>query len=153
VEPGIIAGGIGAILTVIFTIITIGLSVLCPLVMTAGTLFFVYRLVSGMKKGQQVRNELLTTGVPAQANIEQVSMGGMVTTIGVRRSLQMTLVLTVQRAGEAPYRVSMTTMVPEMAMAALQPGSTVPVRVDAQDPNRLAIDLPAMGYMDAGKYL
>jgi len=153
VDPATLAGGAGAILSIVFTVVMVVISIACPLLITGITLFFVYKMFSGMKQGQQARNELLTTGAPAQAQIEQVSMGGMVTTVGVRRSLQMTLVLSVQREEAEPYSVSLTTMVPEMAMAALQPGTAVPVRVDPAEPSRVAIDLPAMGYADAKQYM
>ena len=50
------------------------ISIACPLLITGITLFFVYKMFSGMRQGQQDRNEILTTGAPAQAQIEQVSM-------------------------------------------------------------------------------
>ena len=152
-DPAILAGGLGTVFSILVTIVVVGLSILCPLLITGVTLFFVYKMFSGMKAGQQERNALLTTGTPAQARIDQVSMGSMVTTVGVRRSLQMTVVLSVLHEDAAPEVVSLTTMVPEMAMAALQPGTTVPVRLDPADSSKLAIDLPAMGYADAQQYL
>jgi hypothetical protein len=76
---------------------------------------------------------LLAEGVPGEAVI--VAMG--TPERGAQR-FNLDLDLEVHVGGQAPYRVANQYIVP--ASAPLGPGVRLPVRVDASDPSRLAID-------------
>ena len=147
------AGALTGILTALFSVVVVVVSIACPLLITAVTLFFVYRFMSKMKAQQGERNQLMTTGQQGSARIDRIAMGGMVTTVGVRRSLQVQLALTVHPDAPEAYTVATTTSIPELALPALQPGQTVPVRIDPANPQRLTIDLLAMGYADARQFM
>jgi hypothetical protein len=63
----------------------------------------------------------------------------------------------VQRAGSPPYQVNATLILSMLEIPRLQPGASVAVKIDPQDPQKVAIDLsqapampgmvPAMGAM------
>ena len=141
-----------SIMFIVITVVSVGIG----LAVTAVSLFFVFKVLSGLNKQSQQSQQLLQTGVPGQATVMQMGAAGMTVSQGARRSVQMNLVLQVQLAHNpsdyrqgppAPYQVQTALMVPEIAMPRLQPGSTVPVRVDPQNPQQVAIDFQGMGYM------
>lgn len=87
----------------------------------------------------QKQNQLLATGTPGKANIKGFTDTGTL----VNFNPQVVLDLSVEVAGKPPYDVQVTTSVPQVMLARLQPGGAVGVKVDPADPSSLAIDWAA----------
>ncbi|MFN2545760.1 MAG: hypothetical protein ABR600_14480 [Actinomycetota bacterium] len=85
---------------------------------------------------QQATAALLASGVPATATVNQYRDTGM--TVNENPSVEMDL--TVQMDGHEPQHVVHTEMVPRLLIPRLAPGGSLPVRVDAMDPSKIAID-------------
>lgn len=133
---------------VLIIAIVIG-SILISVVVAIVSVLFVVKLIKGLGDAAAANRKILQTGRPADAKILQVGAGGMTVSQGAQRSVQVTLVLEIhlQDRSMNPYQVSLSPLVPEIAFARLQPGSSIPVKVDAANPQSIAIDFPAMGYM------
>lgn len=115
-------------------------SLLITVIVIGGVFFTLYKVFGGMKKANQERERLLREGIQATARITNVQMGGMTMTVGVHRHLQLRIGLEVQPQGRAPYQALLTTMVSELQIPQLQPGVTLTVRYDANDPMKLALE-------------
>ena len=87
----------------------------------------------------QKQQQLLTTGIPGKASIKGVTDTGTL----VNFQPQVVLDLAVEAAGKPAYDVQVTTSVPQVMLARLQPGGAVAVKVDPADPSSLAIDWAA----------
>lgn len=151
-----ILGGVG----IIVLIVLIAVVTIVPIIASTGVmLFFTARLLSQASAQRKARLELMATGVPAQATVQQLSVRDVTTQQGAHRALQLSLMLEVEaldlpgRGPQPSYTTTITTMVPEIAVPRVQPQCQIPVRVDPDDTGRIAIDLVAMGYPDAGRYL
>ena len=53
---------------------------------------------------------------------------------------RVTFQLEVHAPGRAPYAATATTIVSQLAIPRIQPGSTIQVRIDPADPNRVVVD-------------
>jgi hypothetical protein len=113
----------------VFTVVVVG-----------GGLFFVFRMLAGLTRGEKERQRLLQTGVPAHARVLQVSMGGMTVTTGVHRQLQLNLSIEVHRPGAPPYPAQITSLVSELQLPQVQPGAWLAVRVDPVNAQGIAIE-------------
>ncbi len=113
---------------------------LVTLVMVAGSIWFVMRLMGGMNREAKERDRLLREGIQASARLMAVQMGGMTVTVGVHRHLQLQLQLEVTLQGRPPYPAHLTTMVSELQIPQLQPGAMLTVRVDRNDPMKIALE-------------
>lgn len=123
-------------------------SLVITAVAVAVPLFIFFKVFKGMGNNSKANQQILAYGIPADATVKTLGMGGMTMSVGVSRSLQVQLQLEVRKStGEAPYTAHLSTMVPELAIPSLQPGSSIPVKVDSNNPNSIAIDLPSMGYV------
>ena len=133
-DVGSMVGG-----TVIFTMVIVVFSTLVPIVAVVGIFLF-------MAKKRQENQQLVATGMPGQAMI--VQMGDTGVRINNQPRLSLTLdVHPVQGMSHfAAFRTTHETTVPMMAMARVAPGTTVPVKLDPQNPSRLTIDWSALGY-------
>ena len=118
------------------------ITVICVVVF-APAIFLVVSVLRNLGKADATRRRLLQTGVPAQARVLQIQMGGMTVTTGVNRQLQLQIAAMVHRPGTAPYAANFTAMVSELQIPMVQPGSWLAVRVDPSNPNSIAIE--AMG--------
>jgi hypothetical protein len=112
-------------LTIVILVVT--------LVFTAGILFFVFRMVSGTMGDKQT----LQSGVPGSALVMSLAPTGTVINdmyyvcnIGLRVSLP----------AQAPYDVIIKQSVPITAMARVNPGASVGVKVDPTDNTKVVID-------------
>jgi hypothetical protein len=111
---------------------------LIPMVATLGIMgivfFFTGRFVGGLDMGQTIAN-----GVPATAQILSVQDSG-ITVNGVNMVVNLRLRVTIE--GAPPYEVDARTVLSgRTSWGALQPGMTVPVKVDPNDPGKVALDL------------
>lgn len=136
-EGHLIAGG-----TILFTIVII----LFSLVVTIVPVVLVFRWIAKMKGENQ---QLLMTGVPAQARIVQVGATGLT----VNDAPQLQLTLEVQpppgagyRGSSTPFAANVRALVPVFAMARIQPGQVIAVRFNPHNPTQVAIDFRAMGF-------
>jgi hypothetical protein len=112
-----------------------GAIVLGSLVMTFVIIALVLRYV------RRISGRDLSSGVAAQATI--VRMWDTGTTVHAHPVAG--LELDVQPAAGAAYRVTTTSLIPRLAIGQLQPGATVPVRIDPQNQQRVALDLAGLG--------
>jgi len=124
-------------------------SILISVVVAIVSILFVVKMLKGLGDASKANRMILQNGRPAEGRLLQLGAGGMTVEQGAQRSLQVTLNIEVKLldGSAAPYAVSVSPLVPEIALSRLQPGSTVPVKVDPMNPNSIAIDFPAMGYM------
>lgn len=109
-------------------------------IVVGGAFFTIFKVFGGMKKQSQERERLLREGIQATARVLSVQMGGMTMTVGVHRHLQLVVGLEVYPAGQAPYQAQMTTMVSELQIPQIQPGVTLTVRYDQNNPMKLALE-------------
>ena len=84
----------------------------------------------------QAEQQLLTTGTPGRATITSLQDTGAL----INFNPQVILDLQVAVEGKDPYAAQLTTAVPQVYLARLQPGASVGVRTDPSDPSSIAID-------------
>jgi hypothetical protein len=85
------------------------------------------------------RRRILRTGRPAAATVKRIgesSQGGVIT---VNDQPYLNLVLEVNDGVHPPYEVSFDTIIPRYAVPQFQPGAVIPVKVDPNDPDQVAI--------------
>lgn len=103
----------------------------------AGLVFFMIGRQMGGLAG--LTQEMRTRGRPGTARV--VGIGDTGVTVNNDPVAKFTLDVTV---GDAiPYRVEIRQLVSRVAIGAFQPGATVPVLVDPDDPQQVAIDFSA----------
>ncbi|MBS2013288.1 MAG: hypothetical protein JST00_10400 [Deltaproteobacteria bacterium] len=136
-HTGLLAGG-----TILFTIVIIIFS----LVVTIVPIVLILRFVMKMK---QNNDQILMTGVPAQARVTHISPTGMT----INDAPQLNIGLEVHppqgggyRGAPMPFMAQVQALVPIYAMARIQPGAMVAVRFDPANPARVAIDFRSMGF-------
>ena len=122
-----------------FWVMTIG-GLLITIVVVAGAGFTMYRVFGGLHKTAAEESRILQTGTPARAQVMQIQMGGMTVTTGVHRRLQVVLTLQVQPPNGAPYVTQLQTLISELNIPQIQPGSMLQVRIDPMNPQKLAIE-------------
>ena len=79
-------------------------------------------------------------GESAQATIVSLSESGPY----VNDRPTITMELDVELPGSTRYRAQARQVVGRLIIGRLQPGATIPVRVDPDDPARVTVDEPAM---------
>lgn len=129
-----------------------GIPVIITIVLVAGSLLSSGAMLAGLyfvtAKTRAERRRLVATGIPARAVIVQMRDTGVL----IGDQPRLSIVLDVQpvagyRATAAPFRTTLTMIVPLMALARVTPGATVPVKLDPANPSRLTIDWSAMGFI------
>ena len=139
-ETALFAGG-----TIIFTLVIVVFSIAATVI----PLVLVFRWLAKMKNQNQ---QILMTGIPAQARVVQMGPTGMT----VNDAPQMNIVVEVHpppmpgyREAAPPFMANLQVLVPVYAMGRVQPGAMVPVRFQAQPgmPPQVAIDFRSMGFM------
>jgi hypothetical protein len=101
--------------------------------------------VFGMLKNISDRAHLSATGLPGRAKVLSLgeSSEGIVT---INDQPLLALTLEVEDAFGSPYVVAFETVVPRYAVPQVQPGATVPVKIDPNDRRRVAVDWGALGF-------
>jgi hypothetical protein len=92
-----------------------------------------------LQEDMQKQQALLATGTPGKATIKNFTDTGTL----VNFNPQIVLDLEVAIDGKSPYAAQLTTSVPQVYLARLQPGGSIGVKVDAADPSSIAIDWAA----------
>lgn len=85
------------------------------------------------------KRRILRTGRPATAVVKRIgesSQGGVIT---VNDQPFLNLVLYVDDGVRTPYEISLDTIIPRYALPRFQPGAVIPVKVDPNDPEKVAI--------------
>jgi len=124
------------------TIVIVLVSTLFGLAITAGSLFFAWKVFSGFKKSMDESAQLLATGMPAQARILGVrDLGGSIQIGGQMPQHRLQIDLEVYPNGGQPFRASPSQLVSMLAIPRVQPGATVEVRFDPMNPMRVAVVL------------
>ena len=102
-----------------------------------------------LAKSSAKNQQLMATGVPAQARVIQMGATGMT----INDAPQMNLVLEVHppqdgsyRGNAAPFNATIQVLVPVYVMPRVQPGSMIAVRFDPMNPANVALDMRAMGF-------
>ena len=137
-DESFIVGG-----TVLLTVVIIVFS----LVATIVPIVLVFKWLGKMRMQNQ---QVLMTGIAAQARIVSVGHTGMT----INDAPQLNLVLEVHpppapgyRGAAAPFMANAQVLVPIYAMPRIQPGATIPVKFDPMNPTAIAVDFRAMGFM------
>jgi hypothetical protein len=103
------------------------------------------RPVFGAWKGIRDQAKIRAVGVPAQAVVRSIGESSQ-GTVTVNTQPLLALTLEINDGYGAPYAVSFETIVPRYALPRVQPGDTIPVKIDPNDRQRVAVDWGAMGY-------
>jgi hypothetical protein len=80
------------------------------------------------------------SGIAGEAQIVSLSEGGPY----VNQRPTITMALEVTLPGREPYRAEARQAVGRLVIGQLQPGATIPVRVDPEDNAKVSVDEPAM---------
>jgi hypothetical protein len=110
-------------------------SVVFTLVIMGASLFFVFRLLGGLRKQAQEEQRLLQTGAPATGQIMAVNQTGTY----INQQPQVQIVVMVHPQGGQPYQAQLTKVVSMFETAQYQIGAQVHVRYDPQNPAKIAI--------------
>ncbi len=124
-NPGGFAAGMG--------LLTIGLPIVIVVITVVPIAFFVIRLMKNSAQNAQI----VAQGEPATAVILQLSDTGT----RINNNPQVIITMQIQRQGQQPYQAQTTTVVSELSIPRVQPGLTVPVKVDRMNPMQIALDL------------
>ena len=96
-------------------------------------------LVPFLKRHAQA-SKILQSGMSGQAQVLSVQETGT----RLNDQPEIAFVLMVQLPGRAPYQAQATSVMSQLLLARVQPGMTVPVKVDPANPQSVAIDKVAM---------
>jgi hypothetical protein len=105
---------------------------------TVAVLVFVFRFLGGMRKAAAERQRILMTGIDAQAQVLSVQQTGTF----INNNPEVLIFLNVYPPGAQPYQTSIRMVIQLVAAAWLQPGATVPVKIDRANPLNVALALP-----------
>jgi hypothetical protein len=112
-------------------------SVVGGLAVTGIVLFYVFRVIGGLRQQAAVSQAILMNGVPATAKVLQL----MDTGTTVNDNPMARLLLEVQMQYQAPYHAQVQMLVPRLKLGQIQPGMNVMVKVDPRDPSKVAVAL------------
>lgn len=96
-------------------------------------------IVGGLMKSQAKTDQLLTTGMPARGRILGIAhTGGSVAVMG-HRHLRLHITAEVRPQAGMPYTTTFEQLISELQIPSVQPGVEVELRIDPQNPNRVAL--------------
>ncbi len=117
----------------ILTLVIVAGSLVFSLIMFGGMAYFFWKFFKKMNQSAQIRQN----GIAATAQINQLSDTGMT----INDSPQVALVLTVQSPHHGTYQVQTKALISRLAIPRVQPGATVPVKIDPTNPQNVVLDL------------
>jgi hypothetical protein len=89
-------------------------------------------------RGSVERSRILASGIPAQATIMRIWETGL----RVNGRPQVGFQLHVHPPqGLAPYVAEASMVISELMIPRIQPGATIPIKLDPADPRKVALDL------------
>lgn len=118
-------------IVIVLVVVVVSLASFIPMIYFFGKFF----------KRQAATAKLMQSGQPAQGQILAIQETG--TRLNDQPEVAVSLMVT--RPGQAPYQTQTTLVVSVLMIPRLQPGMTVPVRVDPANPASVAIDQSALG--------
>ena len=118
-------------IVIVVVVIVISLASFIPMIFIFGKFF----------KRQAATAKLMQTGEAAQGQILSIQETGT----RINDQPEVAVALMVTRPGQAPYQVQTTIVVSVLMIPRLQPGMSVPVKVDPMNPQSVAIDKGALG--------
>jgi hypothetical protein len=89
-----------------------------------------------MRKAERKAARIRLHGVRANGRIANLAPTGML----INHVPQMKIDLLVEMEGKAPYQASTKMLVPQHALAQIQPGAVLPLRVDPDNPMELIVE-------------
>jgi len=89
------------------------------------------------KTGITETREVQAMGEPAEATIREIIDTGMT----LNNDPVVDLVLDIRRTGHTNYQARTRTPISRLDVPRFQPGAVVPVKVDPDNPNRVALDV------------
>lgn len=96
-------------------------------------------ILGAMMRSQKATDDLLQRGTPARGRILQLgTTGGSVAVMG-HRHLKLVLTVEVWPQMGQPYTASFEQLISELQLPSVQPGAQVELRIDPQNPNRIAL--------------
>ena len=113
------------------------ISAIVPIIITVIVFFFVFRFLGNLSKAGQATQQLLLTGIPATANVLQLEDGGM----RVNDNPMVNVMLEVNSSQFGTYQTVVRSIVPLIKLAQVQPGQTVNVKIDPNNPQSVALEL------------
>lgn len=116
-----------------FSFLIMGVVAVITLASVAFAGFFVYRIFAQGAKNRAI----LQTGLPAYAVVLQLADTGT----RVNDNPQVHILLEVRPHDRPPFQAQATTIVPMIALARVQPGATVTVRYNPQNPQEVALEM------------
>ena len=117
-------------------VFTIAIVCFIGLAMVASFGFSIW-LIRYVRKSFFGNQDVLASGIMAQATVLKSWQTGAM----VNYNPQIGLKLQIQPPQGQPYQVETKAVVPQLKLAMLQEGSLIPVRIDPNDPNRVALAL------------
>lgn len=116
------------------------------IVVTIASLFFVFRMIAGLAKGAKEEQRILQTGMPATGQV----LGLQQTGTYINNNPQVVIALQVFPQQGQPYQTQVTKVVSLVQLPSLQMGAQLSLKVDPQNPMKVAIAaaapaMPAMG--------
>lgn len=122
------------------TIIIVGASFLLTIIIVVIVMRKVSPVVKSAKymmQGMTEMNQIRTSGNPGQATVLKVQATGTM----INNMPLVGLTLKVHGTTGSPYEVQLQTPLPQIHIPRVQPNSTIPVKIDPNDPNKIALDL------------
>jgi hypothetical protein len=98
-----------------------------------------------VNRGASSTDQVLAAGVSGTATITGVTQTGMY----LNEQPRIKMAMLVQLPGQAPYAAEHTEFVPLILLSRVQPGATLPVKVNPAQPQKVVVDwqgLPQMGF-------
>jgi hypothetical protein len=95
--------------------------------------------------GSPRTRRILKYGRPARATVRGIGESSMGGTTTVNDQPYLGLTLEVDDGSRAPYFVTLDTIIPRAVLPQFQPGAVIPVKVDREDPMKVAIDWSGSG--------
>jgi hypothetical protein len=121
------------------TLFMVGIFVLTGIIVISTISFFIGPMLSFFGGSPSTR-KILKTGRTAYGiikGISESSMGGVIT---VNNQPYVNLKIEVNDGMRAPYIVSLDTIIPRLSVPAFQPGVMIPIKIDLEDHEKIAID-------------
>ena len=122
------------------TIIIVGASFLLTIIIIVIVMRKISPVVKSAKymmQGMAEMNQLKTSGNPGQAKVLKLQATGTM----INNMPLVGLTLEVHPSGGSAYEVQLQTPIPQIHIPRVQPNSTIPVKIDPNDPNKIALDL------------
>ncbi len=125
----------GLIISLIFTVVILGVSLLVPLLTMGGIAGMMWFVMKQAGASAAAERQLLENGIAAPATITSVNQTGMY----MNNNPQVRIDLEIAPPDGEVYPVVMHRFLQLVQIPQVQPGKVVDVRIDPENPKRVAI--------------